>query len=42
MTSAKRACQQLNKPYVALRTSSLTCLLSSLTSRANTAMMETA
>jgi hypothetical protein len=42
MTSAKRACQQLNKPYVALRTSSLACLLSSLTSRTNAAMMETA
>ena len=33
MTSAKRACQQLNKPFVALRTSSLACLLSSLASR---------
>jgi len=33
MTSAKRACQQLNKPYVALRTSSLACLLSLLASR---------
>ena len=30
MTSAKRTCDQLNKPYVALRTSSLACLLSSL------------
>jgi hypothetical protein len=33
MTSAKRACQQLNKPFVALRTSSLACLLSSLAVR---------
>lgn len=33
MTTVKRACQQLNKPYVALRTSSLACLLSSLASR---------
>lgn len=33
MAAAKRACQQLNKPYVALRTSSLTCLLSALASR---------
>jgi hypothetical protein len=33
MTSAKRACQQLNKPFVALRTSSLASLLSSLASR---------
>jgi hypothetical protein len=33
MSSAKRACQQLDKPFVALRTSSLACLLSSLASR---------
>ncbi|WP_229266830.1 DUF2325 domain-containing protein [Leptospira sp. severe_002] len=30
MTSAKRACQQLGKPYLALRTSSVACLLSAL------------
>ncbi len=34
MTSTKRACQQSGKPYVALRTSSLACLLSALSSRA--------
>jgi hypothetical protein len=33
MQAVKRACLQLNKPYVALRTSSLTCLLSLLVSR---------
>jgi hypothetical protein len=33
MASAKRACQQLGKPYVALRTSSLAGLLSALASR---------
>ncbi|MBX9847546.1 MAG: DUF2325 domain-containing protein [Xanthobacteraceae bacterium] len=30
MAQAKRACQQLNKPFVPLRTSSLACLLSAL------------
>jgi hypothetical protein len=40
MTSATRACQQLNKPFVALRTSSLACLLSSLASRYGVAALE--
>ena len=30
MAQAKRVCQQLNKPFVPLRTSSLACLLSAL------------
>ena len=30
MIAVKRACQQLSRPYLALRTSSLTCLLSAL------------
>ena len=30
MSSAKRTCDQLKKPFLALRTSSLACLLSSL------------
>jgi hypothetical protein len=42
MTMAKRACQQSGKPYVALRTSSLACLLSSLTSHAGGRTMATA
>jgi hypothetical protein len=42
MTMAKRACQQSGKPYVALRTSSLACLLSSLASRTASRAMETA
>lgn len=42
MNSAKRACQQMNKPYVALRTSSLTCLLSSLASQYGGRSLETA
>ena len=42
MTSAKRACQQSSKPYVALRTSSLACLLSSLTARYRIAALESA
>lgn len=33
MTAAKRACRQLGRPYVALRTSSLACLLSALGGR---------
>jgi hypothetical protein len=40
MTSAKRARQQLSKPYVALRTSSLACLLSALASRFGVAALE--
>ena len=34
MIAAKRACQQLDKPFVPLRTSSLACLLSALSSLA--------
>jgi hypothetical protein len=33
MNAAKRACQQVDKPYVALRTSSLAGLLAALASR---------
>jgi hypothetical protein len=42
MTSAKRTCQQLNKPYIALRTSSKASLLSSLASRSRAGTMENA
>ena len=42
MTSAKRTCQQLNKPYIALRTSSMASLLSSLASRSRAGTMENA
>jgi hypothetical protein len=37
MAQAKRVCQQLNKPFVPLRTSSLACLLSVLPSLARPA-----
>jgi hypothetical protein len=37
MSSAKPACQQFGKPYVARRTSSLACLLSALASRRDAA-----
>jgi hypothetical protein len=37
MNQAKRVCQQLNKPFVPLRTSSLACLLSVLPSLSRTA-----
>jgi hypothetical protein len=33
MSVAKRSCRQLNKAFIALRTSSLACLLSSLAER---------
>ena len=39
MTSTKRACQQSGKPYIALRTASLACLLSALSSRARPVAM---
>jgi len=40
MTAAKRTCQQLDKPYVALRTASLAAFLSALASRYRLAAAE--
>jgi hypothetical protein len=40
MARAKRVCQQLNKPFVPLRTSSLACLLSVLPALAHAAQTE--
>jgi hypothetical protein len=40
MNVAKRSCRQLNKTFIALRTSSLACLLSSLAERSGVASAE--
>jgi hypothetical protein len=39
MTAVKRTCRQLGRPYVALRTSSMTCLLSALAGKGNAALL---
>ena len=39
MTVVKRTCRQLGRPYVALRTSSLACLLSALAARSNAPLL---
>ena len=39
VTAVKRTCRQFGRPYVALRTSSLTCLLAALATKSKTALL---